>query len=329
MATVLVTGATGLTGSNVCRLLVERGDDVRALVRSRADAQPLAGLGVEMVEGDIVDPRSVLAAADGAESAIHTAALLGGASQNPSVFAAVNLTGTVNVLDAAHQAGLTRVVAFSTGTFFDRDAVEHLEDAPLLDEPPTDPYTTTKLAAYQVVMERAAAGQDVLTCHPGAIYGPGPVIDRALARTSFNRVILAALRGRLRRSLGYPVSWVTGTDVARGAIAALDRGVAGHRYWLVGRAEDRASTAQACNRAIAIAGLSHEVVDIDPRDDREALVEEFGPTLVAVATRSVEDGERPRPSVSKTSAEIGYEPVPLDEGLTELVTWLRTIGRLD
>jgi dihydroflavonol-4-reductase len=239
---VLVTGATGLTGANVCEQLVGRGDQVRALVRSAPAAEALADLGVDLVVGDIVDAEAVSRAAKGTDAAIHAAALLGGTSQDPSAFAAVNLEGTRHVLDAAATHGLRRVVAFSTGTFFDLGATEHLEDAPLLDEPPRDPYTVTKLAAYRLAHERAAAGQDVLTCHPGAIFGPGPVVERALGRTTYNRVLLAAIRGRFTRQLRYPVSWVSGADVARGALAALDRGVPGDRYWLVGRPEDRVST---------------------------------------------------------------------------------------
>jgi dihydroflavonol-4-reductase len=329
MATVLVTGATGLTGSNVCLQLLERGDTARALVRRPEDAAALDESGVELVAGDVTDRRSVVDAAAGCEAVVHAAALLGGATQDRAEFDAVNLGGTVNVLDAAELHGLRRVVAFSTGTFFDRTTGVDLEDAPLLEDPPDDPYTASKLAAYLEVHRRAEGGHDVLTCHPGAIYGPGPVVDRALARTSFNRVFQAALRGRIRRQLTNLVSWVTGADVARGALAALDHGTPGASYWLVGRSEDRVSTAEACNRAIALAGLDHHVEEVDPRSDPAGLTEEFGPTLVAVALAAATGGEPPRPAVTRTMAEIGYDPVPLDEGLEELVRWLRDLGRID
>ena len=76
--TVLVTGATGLAGANVCKQLVERGDTVRALARETADTAPLKELGVEVVSGDVTDADAVLRAAQGSDSAIHCAALLGG-----------------------------------------------------------------------------------------------------------------------------------------------------------------------------------------------------------------------------------------------------------
>jgi dihydroflavonol-4-reductase len=99
--TVLVTGATGLAGANICQQLTERGDHVRALARETADTAPLAALGVEVVTGDVTDADAVVRAARGADAAIHCAALLGGASQNLADFEAVNIGGTKNVLDAA------------------------------------------------------------------------------------------------------------------------------------------------------------------------------------------------------------------------------------
>ena len=100
-STIFVTGATGQTGGNVCEQLIQRGDQVRALVRNPDEASALAGIGVELVKGDISDADDVLRAAKGAEAAIHCAALLGGASQDLEDFKAVNMVGTTNVLDAA------------------------------------------------------------------------------------------------------------------------------------------------------------------------------------------------------------------------------------
>jgi dihydroflavonol-4-reductase len=327
--TVFVTGATGLTGANLCRLLSERGDHVRALARPGADIGPVMAMGVEVVAGDITSADDVHKAADGCDSAIHCAALLGGASQDLADFMAVNVDGTRHVLDAAAVLGMRRVVAVSTSTFFDRvDGVDR-EDAPVSKEPSSDPYTVTKMASFEDAMARAEAGQDVVTTHPGAIFGPSPVASNALGKTSFDRVLLAALRGRLERYLRFPVSWVLASDVARGCLLALDRGVAGERYMLDGRSEDVVSIAEACNRACELAGSQHRVEDVAPSDDPE-LVAVFGPTLVAIASREV--GEQ-RPvgvtSESKTAKRLGYDPVSLDQGLRLTIEWLRDIGRLD
>jgi len=325
---VLVTGATGLAGANICKLLVERGDNVRALARVSADVEPLLALGVDVESGDITDAADVRRAATGCESAIHCAALLGGASQNLPDFEAVNVQGTKNVLDAAQALGMRRVVAVSTGTFFDTAGGLDREDAPVMKEPSSDPYTITKMMAFEDAMARAAAGNDVVTTHPGAIFGPSPVASNALGRTSFNRVLMSALRQRITRYLNFPVSWVFADDVALGCIQALDRGVSGERYMLDGRAEDIVSTAEACNRICALAGIEHTVVDIEPSDDPELLAV-FGPTLMAIAFKLASaTAPRGELSESKTYKRLGYNPISLDEGLRQTGTWLQAIGKV-
>jgi len=325
---ILVTGGTGLTGANVCEQLIARGDAVRALVRNPADAQALTAIGVEVVQGDIAVAEDVSRASKGCDAAIHCAALLGGASQDMADFEAVNMVGTTNVLDAAKAHGLRRVVALSTATFIDLTTAAPFEQAPVLDDPSDDPYTVTKLAAFREVHKRAEAGDDVLTCHPGAIYGPGLVAERALYRTSFNRVLLAAMRGRLKRYLAFPVTWVAAADVAWGSIAALDHGVAGDRYLLVGRPDDTISTAAGCNRACELAGVDHRVEDVDYRSDPDALTAEFGPTLMAIAEAAAHDVRMPRSDDNPTSRRLSYRPMSLDEGLGLLIPWLRGLGRL-
>jgi len=327
--TVFVTGATGLAGANICRLLIERGDHVRALARASADTGPLVTLGAEVVPGDVTDADDVLGAATGADSAIHCAALLGGASQHLPDFEAVNVQGTKHVLDAAQALGLRRVVAVSTGTFFDTTGGLEREDAPVMKEPSSDPYTLTKMAAFQDAMARAAAGQDVVTTHPGAIFGPSPVASNALGRTSFNRVLLSALRERITRYLTFSVSWVFADDIARGCLLALDRGVSGERYMLDGRPEDVVSTAEACNRICALAGVDHRVDDVEPSDDPELLAV-FGPTLMAIAFK-LASVSTPRRDLkdSKTYKRLGYDPISLDEGLRRTAQWMHRIGKVD
>ena len=328
-STILVTGATGQTGGNVCEQLIERGDHVRALVRNPDEATALSGIGVELIKGDISDAEDVARAAKGAEAAVHCAALLGGASQDLDDFKAVNMIGTANVLDAGKRLGMRRVVALSTATFLNLSTGLDFEEAPVLENPPSDPYTVTKLAAFQEVHRRAAAGDDVLTCHPGAIFGPAPVVERALHRTSFNRVLLAGMRGKIKRYLAFPMTWVSGKDVAKGSIAALDRGMAGERYLLVGQPGDTLSTAAGINRACEIAGINHRVEDLDYRSDPPALTAEFGPTLMAIAEAAAKDVRTPRTRDNLTARRLGYDPMSFDDGLRLLIPWLRQLGRLD
>jgi dihydroflavonol-4-reductase len=155
------------------------------------------------------------------------------------------------------------------------------------------------------------------------------VASNALGRTSFNRVLLSALRQRIERYLTFPVSWVFADDIARGCILALDHGVSGERYMLDGRPEDVVSTAEACNRICALAGLDHRVEDVPPSDDPE-LAKVFGPTLVAIAFKLASSRpSRRKLTDSKTYKRLGYDPISLDEGLGLTTQWLRQIGKID
>jgi dihydroflavonol-4-reductase len=113
LSTVLVTGATGLVGSHVARLLVERGDRVRVTVRDRSRLDNLADLDVETVSCDVLDRRAVRRALRGADSVFHIAGLTSLRASRDTLFR-VNVTGTRTVLEEALRAGVTRAVYTSS-----------------------------------------------------------------------------------------------------------------------------------------------------------------------------------------------------------------------
>ena len=199
MRTVFVTGGTGLIGSNICKQLIERGDHVRALARPGSEMGPLRELGVTVVDGDITDAASVTRAAEGCDGVIHSAAVLGGPSQDMGEHQRVNTGGVANVLDAAQAAGITTVVTLGTTTYFDFKTSPLTETSPFDPHASGDPYTVTKGAAFLEAMRRADAGLDVSVVIPGGTYGPAPTINRAMEAPSFNLRIVWALLGKLRR----------------------------------------------------------------------------------------------------------------------------------
>ncbi len=111
MPTVLVTGASGFLGWHVANLLVERGDSVRALVRSGSRVPELA---VDTVTGDLRDPASIERAMSGCRAVFHVAADYRLWAKDPRELYRSNVDGTRNVLEAAKKAGVERVVYTST-----------------------------------------------------------------------------------------------------------------------------------------------------------------------------------------------------------------------
>ncbi|MET0886085.1 MAG: NAD-dependent epimerase/dehydratase family protein, partial [Mycetocola sp.] len=200
MSTVLVTGATGLIGANVCAELMDRGHTARALVREGSDARALAALGAEVVRGDIVSFPEVSRAADGCEYCIHTAALVtGGPEHTLAEYHEVNVSGAYNVFDAARDVGMKRVISFASAP---NPRTTEYPLAAFSD----DPYFTAKLQIAREVVRRAASGQDIVEISPGAAFGPAPTGERAVLPPGFNSRLVLALRGELRAMPAFVLS---------------------------------------------------------------------------------------------------------------------------
>lgn len=108
---ILVTGGTGFVGSHLVRRLAARRRDVRVLVRSGRKAQAVQGLGLEPVGGDVTDLESLRRACQGVDSVVHLVAVI--VERGPATFQAINVGGTANVVRAAQETGVRRLVHMS------------------------------------------------------------------------------------------------------------------------------------------------------------------------------------------------------------------------
>ena len=234
---VLVTGATGFTGSRLAGYLLAHGThtQVRALVRpakkERFDRSQLAVAGVTPVVGDLRDAASLTQAAHGIDVIYHIAATYREAGQPDSAYRAVNVDGTRNLLDAARAAGVRRVVHCSTGGVHGDVANPPAnEDAPFN---PGDTYQETKLEAELMAREYGKThGLDVVIARPIGIYGPADTrflkMFRGIARGHFP--ILGT--GQVFYHLTYIVDLVEGFRLCGTMPAAAGRTylLAGPRY---------------------------------------------------------------------------------------------------
>jgi nucleoside-diphosphate-sugar epimerase len=326
MSKIMLTGATGMIGANIAEQLVAQGDDVDALVREGSDATAIEALGVRIRRGDITDPDAVLAAADGCEYVIHSAAVLGGPTQIAGEHEQVNVVGTGLVLDAAAKVGATRVVQLSTTTFFDAKRAPLTEHSPLDPAPSDDPYTQTKLRAYVDAMRRVDDGQDICIVISGGAYGRSPMPERSMVVPSYNARIVGAIRGEITEYVGFPIPWVYAGDVARASVLATRKGVAGERYLAFGRPSDVGGVPFFCNAACEAAGSPNRVAEVPVADlDDPDVAARYGPSLVALARKQFPD---PFFVNDQTVERLGYEPTSLPDGLAETIPWMRDTGLL-
>src|SRR5512133_357076 len=228
--TTLVTGATGLVGSHVTRLLVERGDAVRVLVRERSPRDELDGLEVELAYGDVLDRASVRRAMRGVQRLFHVAGITSLRASADRVFA-VNVGGTRVVLEEALRAGVARVVHTSSvaavgpavrGSTADEDQVFRAGRYGL-------PYVNAKHEAELEAMRLAAHGLPVVIVNPAHVFGAG---DRHRSSTELVRRFLS---GTIPAYVDGALNIVDAEDVAHGHLLADERGEVGERYILGNR----------------------------------------------------------------------------------------------
>jgi len=174
---VLVTGGAGFIGSNVVRALLARGDDVRVLDNfSTGNRANLAGLGqdVELVEGELRSYERVHNAVRGVELVFHLGALgsVPRSVQDPLTSSAVNVEGTLNVLLAARDEGVRRVVFASSSSIYGNQPELPLQEAMAPD--PISPYGVAKLAAerYCVSFTRVYHSFETVVLRYFNVFGP-------------------------------------------------------------------------------------------------------------------------------------------------------------
>lgn len=319
---LLVTGATGLMGSNVVKLARDRGHEVDALVRDPATAGELVELGARLVRGDILDGESVAEAVAQVDGVVHAAAVLGGgySTATSDDHMRGNYHGAMNVLRATEKRPVRTLMVSSMSVLdWSHTLTEVSPTAPIRDD--DRPYTIAKRAAYFETMRRATLGQDVMTLMPSGIYGPGYVMERALGPAGFTSLILEGLRGNIDSVADTSILWVHAEDLATAALNALDHGSRGARYLSLGRVEDRCSVAALCNMAAELAG-----VDVRVKEVTHAELAQDGASNSAWADRPITPDRFADTSVSDAVLHVTYRS--LREGLRDTVEWLSAIGRL-
>lgn len=229
MAT-LVTGVTGLLGNNVLRLLAERGEPVRALVRAGSDPRPLEALNVERAEGDVCDAASVRRAVEGVERVVHCAGFVRIGWTKLEEGRQINVVGSRNVAQAARAVG-ARLAHISTinGLGLGAAAMPANEELPYSAAYVPCTYVVTKREAELAVLEEVEKGLHGVIASPGFMIGPWDW------KPSSGKMILEVARRSPPVSPWGGVSVCDARDVAAGVLAALERGKVGHRYILAGQ----------------------------------------------------------------------------------------------
>lgn len=226
---ILVTGATGFVGANVVRVLLEKGHNVKALVRPTSNRRNIEGLPIEVCIGDLQDAKSVSKAVAGAEQVYHVGAEYNFWSLDPGAMYKSNILGTSNILEAALKHKVKKVVYTSTvGAIGLAD-----EPQPCNEVTPMDPdqltshYKRSKFEAEKVALSYVSRGVPLVVVNPSAPLGPW---DQKPTPTG--KIIVDFMQGKMPAYLDTGLNLIHVHDVAIGHVLAAERGKIGERYIL-------------------------------------------------------------------------------------------------
>ena len=231
---MLVTGGAGFIGSNLVRALLARGDEVRVLDNfSTGNRANLEGLGVDVIEGELRSYERVHNAVRGVELVFHLGALgsVPRSVADPLTSSAVNVEGTLNVLLAARDEGVRRVVYSSSSSVYGSRA-----ELPVREDQPTDPispYGVAKLAAerYCVAFSRVYHRFETVVVRYFNVFGPrqsphsvyAAMVPLFITAIAEGRPVLVYGDGEQRRDFTYVDNVVEATLAAGDAPGANGR----------------------------------------------------------------------------------------------------------
>ena len=325
---ILVTGATGLLGANVVRVLLEREmGEVRVLVRPSASRVAIDGLPVEIVAGDVEDAASVANAARGCGALFHVAGIAEAGGVTEERLWAVNVAGTENACRAAQAVG-ARLVHTSSAS-----AIDAAPPGELADENTrsgtlgrgTQPYARSKKAAEGVVLRAVSKGLDAVIVSPTLMFGEWDV------KPTSGKMIVLAARGPVPI---YPVGGGNVIDVRDAAVGhaeAFRRGKSGERYIL---GHENLSYRELLAIVRAVVGRGAPFIPLWPgpamaaawlarpilRRIGGAAAELFTPEAIAASARSHYT------SPAKAVRDLGLPQSPVEAAIDRAARWLRDRG---
>jgi dihydroflavonol-4-reductase len=309
----LVTGATGKVGHAIASALLDRGDQVRALVRDPKRAASVLPAGIEPMRGDVTDPESLAVAAEGCELVFNSAGMPEQWVKDEAIFDQVNAVGSGQVAAAAKRAGVRRFIHTSTHDVFHAETGERFDETMLADYPKGTAYERSKQHAEELVLAERD-GMEVVILNPSGVYGPTPSQTPSFENGLFEPVVRKRLPAVPPGGTGY--AFVEG--VAAGHLLAAEKGKDGGRYIL---ADGYASFRDLAETAKSVAGRGRVPPTMPVPVARAIATVGAGISRVIRRPPLLPKGQltyflwQARPDSSKAQRELGWKTTPLDEGV--------------
>jgi len=326
---ILVTGATGFVGSAIVRRLLDNGETVRVLARPESDRRNLDGLAIDVTEGDLLKPETLVDAVAGCEGLFHVAADYRLWTRDPDAMFRANVEGTRQILVAAGNAGVKRIVyTSSVATLGIVPGGVADEDTPVTYDDMIGVYKQSKFraeeAAKQVIAELSL---------PAVIVNPStPIGPRDIKPTPTGRMVVEAAAGRMPAYVDTGLNIVHVDDVADGHLLAYEKGRIGERYVLGGEnlelGDILSRIAEICGRKPPSMRIPHGLI-MPIAHVAEWWTRLTGGSEPFVTVDGVKMAKKKMFfSSAKAETELGYAARPAGEALRDAVDWFRANGYL-
>ena len=323
----LVTGGAGFIGSHVVKELLNKGIETRVLVLPGENTRNIDQLEIEQFPGDVTDAAQMKQAAKGCDWVFHLAAVYALWLPRPEKMREVNVDGTTNVLRAAAEGGVKRVVHTSSIAVFggqgnDRDATE---ESPFALGKTGNLYAQTKYEAHQVAKQFANEGLDVTIAAPTGPLGPGDV-----GPTPTGRLLLLAGLSPIVVLTDSISNMIDVRDVAKGHLMVAEKGRTGESYLLGNENISMREMAKIAQSVIGVKrpivslprpilkGAARSLVFVSDKITRRAPL--ISPSAISIAQLGL------RADCSKALSELGLPQTPLKVSIRDSLRWFAENG---
>ena len=326
MSLALITGSSGHVGSNLIRELTKQNYKIRC-IDFDGDHRAYEGFDVEVIKGDITERDSLVPIFKDVEIVFHTAALINLDRRYRDQIRLVNVAGTENVCQASLNAGVKKLIHFSSVDAFYRFPIEEplLEDRKLIDDPNAVPYDLSKADGQKIVIDFCQQGLDASIIHPTSIVGPN---DFKPGLPMQEMVNLANGKRKVLPNWGY--NFVDVRDLCTTAISAVSKGKTGQNYIVGGEYHMYSYIAklmeEQLERTVLLGTMPNFVSYLGlPYEYIKSLITKKPRVLTVDTLHTGKTGNKIVPSTLARS-ELGHNPRPLEETIHDMVSFFQKRG---
>ena len=326
MSLALITGSSGHVGSNLIRELTKQNYKIRC-IDFDGDHRAYEGFDVEVIKGDITERDSLVPIFKDVEIVFHTAALINLDRRYRDQIRLVNVSGTENVCQASLNAGVKKLIHFSSVDAFYRFPIEEplLEDRKLIDDPNAVPYDLSKADGQKIVIDYCQQGLDASIIHPTSIVGPN---DFKPGLPMQEMVNLANGKRKVLPNWGY--NFVDVRDLCITAISAVSKGKTGQNYIVGGEYHMYSYIAELMEeqlgRTVLLGTIPNFVSYLGlPYEYVKSLITKKPRVLTVDTLHTGKTGNKVVPSTLARS-ELGHNPRPLEETIHDMVSFFQKRG---